>query len=262
MELSLATFLGLGITCFIAAFIDSIAGGGGMISVPAYMAAGIPPHMALGTNKMSASFAATSSAWKFWKAGRTTPSIWKFLVPFTLVGAVLGSYAVMLLDKKYLYPLVVVMLIITICYTVYHKNLGNVNYYEGFHTRQQLIFGMMFAFILGFYDGFFGPGTGSFLIFCFIKVFKFDFIFASGNAKILNLVSSIFSLLTFMYLGQVLYLYGMGIGLFSFVGGYYGSKFAILRGSQIIKPIFLLASSAVLLKMAYQNIDLKALFNF
>lgn len=257
---SLSSFLFLALACFSAAFIDSISGGGGMISLPAYMAAGIPPHIALGTNKVSASFGAISSSLKFMRAGKINMDLIKKVFPFSFFGALLGVKCVLLLDSKYLYPIAFSLLIFTIFYTVYHKNLGNVNDFQSLN-KENILKGIIMAFILGFYDGFFGPGTGSFLIFGFIKIFKFDFINASGNAKFLNLASNLASVIAFIIAGKVNYLYALPMAGFMFLGALAGSHFAILRGSKIIKPIFLTISILVALKMSAQFIDYKAIFN-
>ncbi len=260
MEYTFLTFISLGTACFIAAFIDSIAGGGGLISLPAYMAVGIPPHIALGTNKVSAMFSSLSSSIKFWRAGKINISILKKLVPFSFLGAIVGVKVVLILEQKYLYPIAFILLILTIFYTIYNKNLGETNSFTG-ETKDNILSGIIMAFFLGFYDGFFGPGTGSFLIFLLIKIFKFDFINASGNSKILNLGSNLASVGMFIYAGKVNYLYALSMALFMVIGAQVGSKFAIMKGSKFIKPFFLVITIIVALKMATQFIDFSFLSN-
>lgn len=258
MEFTFTTFVWLGAACFIAAFIDSIAGGGGLISLPAYMAAGIPPHIALGTNKVAASFSSISSSLKFWKAGKVNLQLMKYLVPFSFLGAVIGVRTVLLLDSKYLYPIALGLLIFTIIYTLMHKNMGSTNDFQGL-SRRNITEGIIMALLLGFYDGFFGPGTGSFLIFLLIRIFRYDFINASGNSKILNLASNIASVITFVHAGKVNYVYALSMAVFMFVGAQVGAQFAILRGSKLIKPVFVTVSSIVAVKMASQFIDFAAI---
>lgn len=261
MEFTFTTFAWLGAACFLAAFIDSIAGGGGLISLPAYMAAGIPPHIALGTNKVAASFSSISSSLKFWKAGKVNMELMKILVPFSFLGAVIGVRAVLLLDSKYLYPIALGLLVFTIFYTLMHKNMGDSNEFTGL-TKRNITEGIVMALLLGFYDGFFGPGTGSFLIFLLIRIFRYDFINASGNSKILNLASNIASVITFIHAGKVNYIYALSMAIFMFVGAQLGAQFAILRGSKIIKPIFVVVSTVVAIKMASQFIDFTAIGAF
>ncbi|MGL4980789.1 MAG: sulfite exporter TauE/SafE family protein [Fusobacteriaceae bacterium] len=261
MEFTLTTFLWLGSACFTAAFIDSIAGGGGLISLPAYMAAGIPPHIALGTNKVAASFSSFSSSLKFWKAGKVNLALMKYLVPFSFIGAIIGVKTVVLIDSKHLYPIALGLLIFTIIYTLYNKNMGNSDDFAGL-DNMNIKKGIAMALGLGFYDGFFGPGTGSFLIFLLIRIFKYDFINASGNSKILNLSSNLASVITFILLGKVNYLYALSMAVFMFAGAQFGSQFAILKGSKFIKPIFITVSTIVAIKMASQFIDLTSIGNF
>lgn len=247
-HVSSGTFVFLMIACFLAAFIDAISGGGGLISLPAYMASGIPPHMALGTNKMSAFLATVASSVKFAKSGKINWDIMKKLPIFSFIGACLGVKTILLLDSKYLYPITIILLVGVLAYTLVNKKIGETNEFAGLDSKN-LMYGRIFAFILGFYDGFFGPGTGSFLIFMLIRVFKLDFTNASGNTKILNLTSNVASVIMFVYYGQINYYYSLPLGIVMVFGAIVGAKFAIVKGSKFIKPIFLTVTSVVLLKM-------------
>ena len=201
MEFDIVKFLILAVFCFIAAVVDAISGGGGLISLPAYFAVGFPPHMALGTNKLSAFLSTFASAFKFWKAKKINVEIVSKLFAFSLAGAAIGVKTAVSIEPKYFKPISFVTLILVFLYTLKNKNIGETNYYRG-TTPKTLLVGKIIAFLLGFYDGFLGPGTGSFLIFCLIKIFKVDFSFASGNTKILNLSSNFASLLVFTILGK------------------------------------------------------------
>lgn len=244
-----SNFLFLGIACFIAAFIDSIAGGGGLISLPAFMAAGLNPHLALGTNKLAAMFSTIGSACRFAKSKIINWDIVLKISPLSFLGAILGAKTVLLIDQKYLNPIALFLLILVLIYTLYNKKMGNVNLFENV-TKKSLTYGFILAFLLGFYDGFFGPGTGSFIIFGLIKIFKFDFMKASGNAKILNLASNISSVITFMYYGQIAYIYSLSIGVIMIIGATLGSSFAISKGTKFIRPMFLIVTFIVTIKMA------------
>ncbi len=254
----ISSFIYLSLACFAGSFIDAVAGGGGMISLPAFMGVGIPPHIALGTNKVSASFGAFSSFLRFYQAGKIEMELMKKIFIYTIIGAIIGVKSVLLIDSKYLYPMALILIIVLIGYTLYHKNMGNVNDFSGV-TKDSLIKGSIMALVLGFYDGFFGPGTGSFLIFAFIKIFKFDFIHASGNAKALNFASNIVSVILFAYFGKVNYYYALPMAGVMYLGAQAGSHFAIKKGSKFIKPIFLIVSTAVAIRMTNQFIDLKGL---
>lgn len=235
---------------FVAAFVDAIAGGGGLISVPAFFMAGFPPHIALGTNKFAATTGSLTSSIKFITSKKVNKDILKYAVPVTFIGAVLGVKTVLLIDQSFLYPIVMILILLVGLYTLISKNIGLENNYQGITTKT-LLFAMLLGFSLGFYDGFFGPGTGSFLIFGLIYIFKFDFVHANGNAKILNFTSNIASLLTFALEGKINYQYGILVAIFMILGARLGAKAAINKGAKLIKPIFVTMSLAVAAKMLY-----------
>ena len=251
MEFDIVKFLILAVFCFIAAVVDAISGGGGLISLPAYFAVGFPPHMALGTNKLSAFLSTFASAFKFWKAKKINVEIVSKLFAFSLAGAAIGVKTAVSIEPKYFKPISFVTLILVFLYTLKNKNIGEVNYYKG-TTPKTLLIGKIMAFSLGFYDGFLGPGTGSFLIFCLIKIFKLDFSSASGNTKILNLSSNFASLVVFAFLGKLNWIYGLSIAVVMTFGAIIGSRLAILKGNKFIKPVFLVVTSILILKMSYE----------
>lgn len=238
---------------FIAAFVDSIAGGGGLISMPVLMAIGVPIHLAIGTNKFAASAGCISSAYRYAKSGKTNNELLKKLVPFTIIGSILGVKCVLSIKENILNVLVVLMILIVAIYTFVSKNLGQEDRFEGIN-KKNLRLGMLMAFIMGFYDGFFGPGTGTFLAFGFIKIYGYDFLHASANTKILNLTSNVTSLLLFMINGQVYYKIAVLFALVMIIGAYVGAKVAIKNGSKMIKPIFLVMALFMVTKLMYQTL--------
>jgi uncharacterized membrane protein YfcA len=236
---------------FVAAFVDSIAGGGGLISLPAFLLAGVSPQLSLGTNKLAASMASCTSSIKYARSGKVNYKLIKYTAPFTLVGAVLGVNAAVRINEDFLYTMVLILVLVVGVYTLFSKTVGLEDNFKGLNKRNVTI-GIALAFGLGFYDGFFGPGTGSFLIFGLISIFGFDFIMAGGNARVLNFVSNITSLITFAIFGKIDYLIGLPVGAFMILGAYMGTKLAINKGSKLIKPIFVTMSLAVAVKMLYQ----------
>lgn len=240
----------LSIAGFFAAFVDSIAGGGGIISVPAFLMAGIPPHIALGTNKFSSSCASFTSSIKFAQSGKVDFSILKFLIPFTLIGAVLGVNTMLIIDAKYLNTIVLILLLFVGIYSLFSKNVGMQDKFTEV-KKKSLFLGMLLASALGFYDGFFGPGTGSFLIFGLIYIYGFDFVRAGGNGKVLNFISNIASLVVFAFNSQIDYKIGIPVALAMILGARFGTKVALAKGAKLIKPIFVTMSLAVAGKMLY-----------
>lgn len=236
---------------FLAAFVDAIAGGGGLISVPAYFAIGFPPHFTLGTNKFSSTCSSLTSTIRFSKSGKVDRNILKQLLPFTFLGAITGVMTVLLLDSNILKPIVLVLLLGVGVYSFFSKTIGLEDNFNGV-DKKMLVTGIIFAFFMGFYDGFFGPGAGSFMIFGLIKIFGFDFVRASGNAKAMNLTSNFASLLTFAINGKIYYLMGIPMALSMIMGAYLGSKLAIKEGAKFIKPIFVTMSLLVAFKMLYE----------
>lgn len=238
---------------FLAAFVDAIAGGGGLISVPAYFAVGFPAHLTLGTNKFSSSCGAIVSTTSFAKSGKVDRDILKIILPLSFLGAATGVYTVLLIDSTILEPIVLFLILAVGIYSLFSKTIGMEDNFTGI-TRRNLILGSIFAFIMGFYDGFFGPGAGSFIIFGLIKIYGFDFVRASGNAKAMNFISNISSLLLFAINGKIYYLMGIPMALFMILGANLGSRLAIREGSNFIKPVFVTMSLAVAGKMIYEII--------
>ncbi len=233
---------------FLSQFIDAIAGGGGLISLPALLMVGVPTTIALGTNKLSAAFGTVTSAYNYASKGYCDFKLISILVPFSLIGAILGTMSVLRIDSSFLGPIIVILIGVISIYTVFKKEVGADYNFKGLNAKT-ITLGALLAFSLGFYDGFFGPGTGSFLIFGLIKIFGFDFIRASSNAKFLNLASNMAALATFLFAGSVDLKLGLYFGFFMVIGSYTGSKLAMKVGSKLIKPIFIIVSILTMVKV-------------
>ncbi|OLN33754.1 TSUP family transporter [Desulfosporosinus metallidurans] len=238
---------------FLAAAVDAIAGGGGLISLPALLMVGVPPHLALGTNKFAASLASLNSSITFARSGKVHFTLVKWQIPFTFIGAALGVWAVLSVSSVFLNKAVLILILLVGIYTMAHKSLGLEDKFQGLNSYNVVI-GCLFALSLGFYDGFFGPGTGSFLIFAFITVFGFDFVAASANSKVLNFTSNFASLLLFAWNGKILFSYGIPMAIFMILGSFVGTRLAIQRGAKLVKPIFITMSLLVAAKLIYQYI--------
>ncbi len=157
MEFDIVKFLILAVFCFLAAVIDAISGGGGLISLPAYFAVGFSPHVALGTNKVSSTLSTIASSFKFWKSKKINIEIVSKLFLFSFVGSILGSLTTISIEPKYFKPISFVTLILVFLYTLKNRSIGEFNNYKGI-TPKTLLIGKIMAFFLGFYDGFLGPG--------------------------------------------------------------------------------------------------------
>ncbi len=237
MHVHMVTLLILGPLGFFAAFVDSSVGGGGLISLPALMLAGLPPAFALGTNKFAGTMSSLASTWSYFRSGKVNLTLTKFLLPLSLIGSILGADLVHHLPTGFLKPLVIILLIVVTVYTLVKRDLGRHMTYNGIRAKL-LVGACATALIIGFYDGFFGPGTGSFLIILFIFM-GFDFVQASGNAKALNLASNIGALGTFILMQSINYTYGVILGASMILGAIVGSQVAIRKGVTYVRPIFI-----------------------
>lgn len=234
---------------FIAAFVDSVVGGGGLIAVPALLAAGLPPHLALGTNKLAGSMSSLTSTIAFFRSGNIDLRLSGKLVPLTAVGAVGGTLLLQLVPSDWLRPLVIVMLLLVTVYTLFRKDWGKVSTLRGLSRRSWLAMAAA-ALLIGGYDGFFGPGTGSFLIFAFLLI-GMDFVKAAGNAKLLNFTSNFCSLAAFIVLGSVSYGVGLLMGGAMVLGSIVGSRVAIKQGAKYVRPLFIGVSALLIARQIW-----------
>ncbi|WP_018212111.1 TSUP family transporter [Desulfitobacterium hafniense] len=248
----LSTVIAIGIFGFLSAAVDAIAGGGGLISLPALLLVGIPPHLALGTNKFASTVGSLNSTITFARSGKVNFHVVKWLVPFTFLGAWLGVWSVLRINPDFLNKVVPILVILVGVYSMVRKNLGIEDRFQGAKRSSRLL-GMVFAFSLGFYDGFLGPGTGAFLIFVFITLFGFDFVSASANSKVLNFTSNLASLFLFAWSGNISYFYGIPMAASMFIGSQVGTRLAITRGAKLVKPIFVIMSLLVGAKLIRQS---------
>lgn len=236
---------------FLGAMVDAIVGGGGLITIPALMATGMPTHFALGTNKFASSMGTISSAYHYYKSGEVNLKLLKYLLPLSLIGSAIGVYSVLLIDPEFLKSLIVVMVLIIGTYTLVKKDLGINNNFTGL-TKKKIIFCMILAVGLGFYDGFFGPGTGSFIIFGLIHILGYDFKKASANSKFMNFTSNFTALILFLVNGRILFSYGIPMAFSMMIGAKVGAALAVKNGAKFIKPVFIIVSFALVLKMVFE----------
>lgn len=237
-------------TAFIAGLIDSIAGGGGLITVPVLLGIGLPPQVALGTNKLQASFGSGSAMLHFVRAGTVKLSDCWTGILWTAVGAVLGVWAVQLLDTDILKQLIPWLLAAIAVYTLLSPRLGA----EDSHARMKSgSFFLLFGLSLGFYDGFFGPGTGSFWTMALMLLLGSSMLRATATTKVMNFTSNFVSLVFFLSLGQVRFVEGLLMGVGQFLGARVGSKLVIRRGTDFIRPVFITVVLVLVARLMYLN---------
>ncbi len=234
---------------FIAGFIDSAAGGGGLISLPAYMAAGIPPHIATGTNKCSSMFGTMFSAWTFFKSGKIHIKAALVSAASALLGSWIGAMLNMIASDNVLRFILMITLPVVAIFIILKKDFGSTDRTGSISEKRLTLSCIFIGLILGCYDGFFGPGTGTFLILCFTIFSGFDLLTASGNAKVVNLASNIAAFVTFAISGQILWHIGLPAAIFGIAGNILGSKMAIKKGSRFIRPMFIVILVILFIKV-------------
>jgi uncharacterized membrane protein YfcA len=234
---------------FLASFVDSVVGGGGLISLPSLLFVGLPPALALGTNKLAGVICSFTSSMSFLRSGKVDRKLVRVLFPVSFAGSVLGVLTVRHLPPDFLRPLVVVLLAVVAAYTFFRKDWGGRGTYAGTTPRVWTL-GILFALALGYYDGFFGPGAGSFLLFAFLTL-GFDFVLAAGNARVLNFASNIAAILTFALLGTVNWAYGLVMGVGMVAGALLGSRVALTRGAAFVRPLFLIVTALLIGKQLW-----------
>ena len=236
---------------FCAAFIDAVVGGGGLISIPALLWVGLPPHLALGTNKAASTMGAVTSFVTFVRSGRVNGWLIRRLFPLSLIGSMVGVLAVRQVSPEILRPLVLAMLVLVLIYSVLKKDWGRENHFAGL-TKKMLVLSGAVAFGFGFYDGFFGPGTGSFLLFAFLLL-GYDFLGAAANARALNFASNIAALVFFAAFGLVNWSYALPMGLAMVAGAWCGAHMALRKGTGYVRPLFIVMTTVLVGK---QIVDL------
>ncbi|QLK86973.1 hypothetical protein FGL66_05755 [Staphylococcus sp. 17KM0847] len=238
---------------FLAAFIDAVVGGGGLISIPALLAIGMPPATALGTNKLASAFGSFTSAVRFLRSGKVDLGFVAKVFPFSFLVAVCGAILAVYLPAELLKPLVIIILSGVLIYTLVKKDWGHIRTYQKLSIVKFIAF-IAVLLLIAFYDGFLGGGTGSFLMFAFLFV-GFDFLSAAGNAKVLNFASNIGALTLFIYLGHVDYVYGLTMALSMVAGSYTGAWFALKYGVGYVKVLFIIVTFILIIKNVFDYLQ-------
>jgi hypothetical protein len=245
LSLQLPLLFAIGLT---AGFVDSIAGGGGLITLPALLNLGLGPKEALGTNKLQATFGSGSAAAHYAAAKTVSLKDCARGFVFTLLGAALGALAVQLINPAFLRRCIPVLLILVAAYLLWKPRLGT----EDLHPRiSRSYFDPLFGLGLGFYDGFFGPGTGTFWAMAYMLGLGFNMTRATGYTKVMNFASNLSSLIIFIFGGRVYVTMGLTMGFGQLLGARIGSRMVIARGTKFIRPIFLAVVLALTIKLLY-----------
>lgn len=254
-SLSLLTLGLLWLAALVAGFVDSIAGGGGLISLPVLLAAGLPPHLALGTNKLQSSFGSLSAALQYRQGGLVRFRELLAGIAFTFVGSAAGTMAVQGLRPGLLRLLIPVLLAGVLLWTFVTPELGE---HDERPRLKASLFLPLAGLALGFYDGFFGPGTGTFWTLFLVAGLGLNLKTATARTKVLNFTSNVTSLGAFALGGHVLLVPGLVMGSGQYLGARLGSRLVMRRHVRLVRVVFRLVVTATLLKLVWDVIGLRA----
>lgn len=237
-------------SAFLAGIMDAMAGGGGLLTVPALLTSypTLPPALLLGTNKCSSVFGTLCAAWRYSHRVRLD---WRWLAPaalFTFVGAGLGAWTLTWMDPHFLRKCLPWVLLLVLAYTLRHPQFGVQQRALPHRARTRLGLALVMGAIIGWYDGFFGPGTGSFFMFVLVRWLGQDFLHASATAKVLNATSNLAALLLLAAGGHVWWPLGMVMALANVAGSLIGTTLALRHGAGLVRKVFMLVVVILIIK--------------
>jgi len=238
----------LAVTALFAGTVDAIAGGGGLITLPALLTAGVPTELAFGTNKGQSVWGAGAAMLAFWRAGKVDRRLALGMFPLALVGSAIGARLVLLIDKDALKPIVIAMLIGAAVLLMLKKPTRDEDLDQ---TPRHRATALVLAFVIAAYDGFFGPGTGTFLIVGFVALCGKSMTRATADAKVVNFASNIAALATFAQAGAVMWAVSLPMAAGQLLGGVIGARLAIRGGARLIRILVLVVSGALVAKLGY-----------
>jgi hypothetical protein len=237
-----------------AGFIDAIVGGGGLIQTPAILFTfpQYPVATLLGTTKIP-SFSGTSmAAWQYGRRVQFNYGLLGITAIVAFLSAMVGASLVSYLSNHFLKPVMLCLLILVALYTYFKKDFGQQTQTAALPARNTWLWGAVIGGVLGFYDGFFGPGTGSFLILAFISLMGFDFLHASAHAKVVNLATNLAAILYFGLHGHILWPVTLLMAASNLTGSFFGARLAILKGNRLVRQFFLLVVGGTIVRFAYE----------
>lgn len=254
MSVELSQLAVLAFAALFAGFIDSVVGGGGLVQIPAVFSV-LPkeiPATLFGTNKIASVVGTTNAAWRY---ARSVRMPWGTILPAALAAfacSYLGAMAVAWLPREMLRPMILIMLIAAAAYTFWRKDFGAIHRPQHAGVRE-FVYATLVGGALGFYDGFFGPGTGSFLIFLFIRFFGFDFLHASAASKVVNVATNLAAIGYFVPNGFYLPLAAAVMAFANVGGSFIGTHLALRHGSGFVRKVFLAVVCALIVKFAWDT---------
>lgn len=236
---------------FLGSFVDSVAGGGGIITLPAYLLAGLPAHTAAGTNKLVAIFGSVTASYRYLRSGNVMVRIALLSALGSLLGGVLGTQLALYIPEKTLELIMMIVLPIVAVFLSFNRDFGMNHNPRKLEPVMESFSAFAIGFVIGCYDGLIGPGTGTFLIICFSGIMGLELLVSGGCAKVSNLASNIASGVVYLFNGKAMYSILLPAALCSIAGGYLGARFAIKGGSKRIRKVMFLVLALLLAKIIY-----------
>lgn len=239
-------------TGLLAGVLDSIAGGGGLIAFPVILSTGMSPLQALATNKLQGSFGTSAAAWHFLRHGHLDWRDMRLAVLCTFVGAVLGTLLVQRVSNQFLLVIIPLLLVANALYFLLSPRIGDI---ERHRRMGSTAFALLVGCGIGFYDGFFGPGTGTFFALAFVALLGYGMARATAHTKLLNMTSNLAALLFFALGGHVVWSVGLLMAVGQVAGASIGAHLVIRRGTALVRPLLVIVSLALTIRLVLQNAD-------
>lgn len=251
MELTLSAFLIVCPAMFLAGVIDAVSGGGGLLTLPAFLLAGVPPHLISGTNIASCAMGAVVSAGRFFRSGKVYLRTALIACPATILGAYLGARLNLFIPEQVLEIVIMVLIPLVAAVVLFKRNLGEENHVEELSLRRQTVTALLIGSVLGVYNGFIGAGAGTFLMLAFAGFNKLDLVTANGNAKICGICATVAAAVTYAMSGAVLWPLALASVGFNVLGNFLGAGLALKKGARIIRPMFLVVLVLLFIRVGY-----------
>ena len=236
---------------FLGGLIDAVAGGGGLVTLPAYLLAGLPPHLASGTNKCGNAFGTFLATGRFLKKGSVHLPSALMGGAGALAGAWCGSQLNLIVPEQFLYYLMLAVVPVMAVFLLLKRDFGTEDRSGQLGRPRLMALALGIGLVIGCYDGFFGPGAGTFLMLAFTGLCRFDLLTASGNTKVANSASNLAALVSFALAGQVLWAVGVPAALCGIAGNFVGSGLALKGGAKVIRPMFFVVLALLVVRLAW-----------
>ena len=236
---------------FLGGVVDAVAGGGGLITLPAYLLAGLPPHLASGTNKCGNIFGTLLATGRFLKRGYIHLPSALLGGAAALAGAWLGARLNMLVPERFLYYFMLAVVPVLAVFLLFKRDFGSEDRSASLGRVWLPVLAAVVGLVIGCYDGFFGPGAGAFFILAFTGLCRFDLLTAAGTSKVVNSASGLASMVTFPAAGQAMWSVGLPAALCSIAGSYVGSGLALRGGAKVIRPMFFVVLALLVVRLGW-----------